>query len=61
MNDNDGIADSHMPLGEGTIYMDGIFRALEEHGVLSPTILIEVSGLAEQQRCFDYLERKGII
>ncbi len=61
MNDNDRVADGHLPLGEGTIAFDEVFDALAEYNVVSPTILIEVSGLKEQKKCFEYLECKGII
>ena len=59
INDNDGVADMHLPLGEGVLELSALDRSLSESGA-APSVLIEVSGAAAGERSLRYLKQNGI-
>ena len=59
INDNDGIADLHLPLGEGVLDITPLDRAICESGA-QPGILIEMSGVEAQKKSILYLKQNGI-
>ena len=59
INDNDGIADLHLPLGEGVLDITPLDRAICESGA-QPGILIEMSGVEAQEKSILYLKQNGI-
>ncbi len=60
INDNDGITDGHLPLGEGRIAFEPVLGSIREH-CKAASILIEVKGLEEQKKCFDYLQDRSLL
>ena len=59
INDNDGLADLHLAVGEGVVdwqRYDSRIRRLPT----APTVLVETSDLARQRRSLEYMERRGI-
>lgn len=60
INDNDGQTDGHLRFGEGTIAFESVFAGLKAH-CAKASILIEVSGIDNQQKCFEFLERHSFL
>ena len=58
INDNDGIADLHLAIGDGVLDISLLDRALAQSGAC-PGILIEASGAATQERSIQYLKQNG--
>lgn len=54
INDCDGLHDLHLPLGQGVLDITGFFGLLEKYR-LTPSILLEVTGTAQQVKCIDFL------
>ena len=59
VNDNDGVADLHLPLGEGVLDFAPLDRAISDSGA-QPGILIEASGVAAQEKSIQYLKQNAI-
>lgn len=60
INDNDGKADLHMPVGSGTLDWEKYFKLLNEMSI-NADLLIEVNGKEKQVESLKYLEEKGFI
>ena len=60
INDNDGKADLHMPVGNGTIDWREFFDTLEKYGV-NAGMLVEVRRLDDFERSMQYLIGRGLI
>lgn len=59
INDNDGISDSHMPLGDGIIDYKPLDRAIRcAHA--TPTVLIETGRPRDQLQSIEYLKKNGL-
>lgn len=56
INDNDGKTDGHLPLGEGNICFEDVFQHLDKY-CADASILLEISGIEDQEKSFRYLER----
>lgn len=56
MNDNDGINDLHLSVGNGQINWD-VFRSQMEQYQVEATVLIEVSGAAKQRESLEYMQK----
>lgn len=59
INDNDGISDSHMPLGAGIIDYKPLDHAIR-YAHATPTVLIETSRPQDQLQSIEYLKKNGI-
>jgi sugar phosphate isomerase/epimerase len=59
LQDADGYADRHWPLGEGSIHWDAVFRALGQL-TSKPRLIIEVYGEQSVERSLSYLQTKGL-
>lgn len=60
INDNDGLDDLHMAIGDGV--MDyGIYNEMLTELSLEPSILIEVKGLEKQRRSLEYMQAHSIL
>jgi len=60
LSDNDGSDDQHLPLGEGNIDLDGLFRKIEQLRV-TPVITLEPKDFAGAKKSMAYLKKKGLI
>ena len=59
VNDNDGVCDSHLAIGDGIVDYRLMDEAIRARGV-TPTVLIETNDTANQIRSIEYLQRNGI-
>lgn len=59
LQDADGYADRHWPLGEGTICWNAVFRALGQLDS-KPRLIIEVYGDQSVERSMAYLQNAGL-
>ena len=59
VNDNDGIADLHLPIGDGVLNFELLDRALSRSDI-QPGILIETSGAETQKKSIQYLKQNGL-
>jgi len=59
LNDNDGVADLHLAIGDGNLDYDPLNRALEKSDA-RPSVLIEMSDVSAQARSIEYLQRNHI-
>ena len=60
INDNDGVADLHLPVGEGTIDWKDFFFVADKYDI-SAGLLIEVRSLDYFERSMRYLLDRGLI
>ncbi len=59
INDCDGRADLHLPLGRGVLDISGFFELLEKYRIDS-TILLEIRGIEGQRESLKYLRALGL-
>jgi sugar phosphate isomerase/epimerase len=59
LNDNDGIADLHLAIGEGKLDYTPLCRAIAESGA-QPSVLIETSDVFAQARSIEYMQKNHI-
>jgi len=60
LSDNDGSSDQHLPLGEGNIDLDALFKKIEQLR-MEPLITLEPKDIAGAKESMAYLKKKGII
>lgn len=60
LSDNDGTDDQHLPLGEGNIELDTLFKKIEALKI-EPIFTSEPRDINSAQKDLAYLENKGII
>ncbi len=59
VNDNDGLADCHDPVGSGVIDWQGFTAALEAHGVKA-SVLVETADLSRQRASLEYMQAHSV-
>lgn len=59
INDNDGITDGHMAIGDGVIDYALLTERIEACGI-EPTVLIEMIDPADQRRSIEYLKKNSL-
>ncbi|WP_066702803.1 sugar phosphate isomerase/epimerase family protein [Celeribacter ethanolicus] len=59
LQDADGFADRHWPIGEGTIRWHEVFRALAEQAT-EPRLILELRDPVGIERSMDWLSREGL-
>lgn len=59
VNDNDGVADLHLAIGEGVLDYTPLNRGIEKSG-MRPNVLIEMSDPSAQARSIEYLQKNHI-
>jgi len=60
LSDNDGSDDTHVPLGEGNIDLDGLFKKIAALGI-DPVFALEPNDIDGVFKSVDYLKKKGLI
>lgn len=60
INDCDGRADLHYPIGRGVLDIAGFFGLLKKYRI-DGTILLEVRGLENQRESLEYLRARGLL
>lgn len=60
INDNDGVRDQHLPVGDGVIAWDD-FKSYYEKYMKDISILIENNGVDAQRRSVEFLKKLGLI
>jgi len=60
LSDNDGTDDQHVPLGEGNINLDGLFKRIETLDI-NPVIVLEPNDVEGAIKSLEYLKAKGLI
>lgn len=60
INDNDGVADLHLPVGDGNVDWKDFFEVLGRYDI-NAGMLIEVRGLDDFEKSMRYLTQKGYV
>ena len=60
INDNDKVADLHLPVGDGTIDWKEFFEVLDKYGI-NEGMLIEVRKLDEFEKSMKFLTERGFV
>ncbi|MBO4266512.1 MAG: sugar phosphate isomerase/epimerase [Lachnospiraceae bacterium] len=60
INDNDGVADLHLPVGDGCVDWKEFFDTVDRYGIDSG-MLIEVRGLDDFEKSMRYLIQRGFV
>lgn len=60
INDNDGVADLHLPVGDGNVDWEDFFGVMDEYDI-STGLLIEVRALDDFEKSMKYLTEMGFI
>ena len=60
LSDNDGSDDQHLPLGQGNIDLDALFKKIEQLRI-EPVITLEPKDITGAKESMAYLKKKGLI